>query len=259
VNNQNALPGPCVIGGVGGSGTRVVAEILKQMGCYMGSNLNFANDNKGFAELFFRREWYTNFTRMEEELFYSKLKGFEQAALHSLQCDSPSSIGWGWKNPPTHIYLDYLSHYFPHLKYILVIRNGLDMAYSNNQNQLHNLGNFFHIDIPESENLLPKASLEYWIKANTRAIELGRNLLGKRFYVLKYESLCRNPDKEIRRLIDFLNPSLSSISNIEELCTLVTKPETIGRYKRKDLHVFSEMDMLSVRKLGFSIDRKYFP
>ncbi|TMU83922.1 sulfotransferase [Bacillus sp. BHET2] len=253
MNNQNALVGPVVIGGVGGSGTRIVTEIVKQIGFFMGNDTNFANDNIALANLFFKQEWYKEFTRMEEELFLQKLKEFEQSTLHSLELHSPNSIGWGWKKPPTHIYLDYLSHYFPHLKYIHVIRNGLDMAYSHNQNQPHHLGHFFAISVPESETLQPKASLDYWIKANQRAIHLGKSLLGKRFYVIRYEKLCENPNKEITRLINFLDPTLIK-RDINELTALISKPKTIDRYKQEDLSIFTKKDIQSVRELGFEID-----
>jgi len=36
---------PILIGGVGGSGTRIVTEILKQSGIFMGDSLNVSNDN----------------------------------------------------------------------------------------------------------------------------------------------------------------------------------------------------------------------
>jgi hypothetical protein len=44
-------PGPVVIGGVGGSGTRVVAEILQRLGVYMGADINPACDNWWFTML----------------------------------------------------------------------------------------------------------------------------------------------------------------------------------------------------------------
>ena len=43
--------GPVVIGGVGGSGTRVVVEIMRRLGVYTGSDLNKAGDNKWFTLL----------------------------------------------------------------------------------------------------------------------------------------------------------------------------------------------------------------
>jgi len=50
--------GPVVIGGIGGSGTRVVAEILALFGFYLGSDLNSASDNLTYTLLFKRPEWF---------------------------------------------------------------------------------------------------------------------------------------------------------------------------------------------------------
>lgn len=43
--------GPVVVGGLGGSGTRVVAEIMRHLGVYTGADLNKAGDNKWFTLL----------------------------------------------------------------------------------------------------------------------------------------------------------------------------------------------------------------
>lgn len=49
------------VGGVGGSGTRVVAEILSKCGVDMGDVLNAANDNLWFTRLFRRIDWMYEF------------------------------------------------------------------------------------------------------------------------------------------------------------------------------------------------------
>ena len=46
---------PVAIGGIGGSGTRVVVEILQDLGYYVGDDLNPALDNLLFTLLFKRR------------------------------------------------------------------------------------------------------------------------------------------------------------------------------------------------------------
>ena len=43
---------------------------------------------------------------------------------------------WAWKEPNTHIVADLILQLSEHVKYIHVVRNGLDMAWSRNQNQL---------------------------------------------------------------------------------------------------------------------------
>ena len=48
---------PLVIGGLGGSGTRVVADIVLAQGWYLGQDLNRAKDNLLFTLLFKRPYW----------------------------------------------------------------------------------------------------------------------------------------------------------------------------------------------------------
>jgi hypothetical protein len=50
--------GPVGIGGVGGSGTRVIASIVSSLGYQMGNNLNRSQDDLSFALLFKRPEAY---------------------------------------------------------------------------------------------------------------------------------------------------------------------------------------------------------
>ena len=52
------LHGPIVIGGVGGSGTRVLAEIVALFGTYLGADLNKASDNLTYTLLFRRPRWF---------------------------------------------------------------------------------------------------------------------------------------------------------------------------------------------------------
>ncbi|MCU0253277.1 MAG: sulfotransferase [Acidobacteria bacterium] len=55
-----AAPGrpPLVIGGLGGSGTRLVAELAQESGFFLGADLNHARDNLWFTLLFKRPAWY---------------------------------------------------------------------------------------------------------------------------------------------------------------------------------------------------------
>ncbi|PZD96503.1 hypothetical protein DNH61_06760 [Paenibacillus sambharensis] len=258
MSSLNKIDGPVVIGGVGGSGTRVAAELLKRMGYFMGSSLNSANDNVDFANLFFNYNEGTYRSKITVQVIDQKLHEFQQRMLRSASLQTSKYTGWGWKNPPTHIYLDYLSHYFSNMKYILVIRNGLDMAYSRNQNQLRNWGRFFRVPLPKSPALLPRASLTYWVKANRRAIDLGSKLLGDRFIILRYEDLCAHPARELHKLVNFLNLDLGAVS-MNELRSLIVKPASMGRYKHQDLSLFTSKDIASVRQLGFEVDAQYVP
>ena len=176
-------------------------------------------------------------------------------AWHMLRSRSEStltSFPWGWKEPNTHVYLFYLGHYFADLKYIHVMRHGLDMAYSANQAQLHNWGPLFNLKAPESSERFPVVSLEYWIRANKRAIETGRHLGRGRFFLLNYDKLCTSPESEIRSLTSFLGLKISRTA-FEAVCRLPRKPPSMDRYQKHDLSVFRPESLNEVRQLGFQI------
>lgn len=244
------LKGPVVVGGVGGSGTRVVAEVLKALGFYMG-NLNTANDNKQFATLFRRPKWFKRQAKQNAQAIYQALQTFEQE-MDIARLDRSSYVGWGWKNPVTHIYLPYLNNYFPELKYIHVIRHGLDMAFSGNKKQLQLWGKLYNVNAPKTKDDAPARALDYWITSNNKAIQRGNKLLGERFLIVKYDDLCHNPERVIKEIVAFVEVDRPRV-NIEKLCKLVKAPNSIGRYKQHDLRVIEQRQIDAVRKLGFDV------
>lgn len=288
---NNIIKGPIVIGGVGGSGTRIVAELIKEIGFYLGCDLNHANDNLLFTFLFKRPRWYLSncnnwgeikkgltvfegimTTRFDSSIkdmdfinrimikdFYSdnKNKAWVDKRLSNIskykEIDLNQYLGWGFKEPNSHIYLENLSKYFKKMKYIHVIRHGLDMAFSENQYQLHNWGSLFGINIPNDGARLPKASLNYWIKSNKEAIRKGRELLGNNFILLKFDELYLEPKKQIDRVIDFLEVK-KPIVRKKSLYTLPQKPRTSGRYRKNDLSIFTENQINEVINLGFTVE-----
>lgn len=288
---NNIIKGPIVIGGVGGSGTRIVAELIKEIGFYLGCDLNHANDNLLFTFLFKRPRWYLSncnnwgeikkgltvfegimTTRFDSSIkdmdfinrimikdFYSdnKNKAWVDKRLSNIskykEIDLNQYLGWGFKEPNSHIYLENLSKYFKEMKYIHVIRHGLDMAFSENQYQLHNWGSLFGINIPNDGARLPKASLNYWIKSNKEAIRKGRELLGNNFILLKFDELYLEPKKQIDRVIDFLEVK-KPIVRKKSLYTLPQKPRTSGRYRKNDLSIFTENQINEVMNLGFTVE-----
>ncbi len=302
MNTQAKIQGPVVIGGVGGSGTRIVAAVLQQLGFYLGPSLNPANDNNWFTLLFNRPKWYARHLSNPEEICrglaifekamrngrvggadslaflaeacrdfsFPKRRLFSTVGKHSgvreglFALRSAASMllpkrihwadfsGWGWKEPNTHIYMEHLSHFFKDMKFIQVIRHGLDMAYSSNQRQLYLWGSFFNLEIPESRGGVPQASLKYWIAANQRAVELGRRLLGNRFLLLNFDRLCLAPEEGMKQLLDFLAFKPEEVP-FEALCGLPRLPSSASRYLRHEPGTFSQEEIAQVRALGFEV------
>ncbi|MDA7666575.1 sulfotransferase [bacterium] len=296
MKNISRRLGPIVVGGVGGSGTRVVAEILSKWGIYIGSDLNSASDNLLFTLLFKRPKWYSKNVWRREELqkgisLFDKLmcrNGVPSAAellfllraippmmfrghnstfntkgiwalkrvknmLSPISREYNNYLGWGWKEPNTHVYLEHLAAYYKDLRYVHTIRHGLDMAFSKNQQQLINWGECYGIQRPRSESDEPSASLKYWIKANTKVLDVGRQVGAERFLLLNFDQLCLSPEKEIAKLRAFLGVDVEE-GAYESALSLPKVPKSMGRRRQHDLTQFDQADLDLVSKFGFSVE-----
>lgn len=286
---------PVIIGGVGGSGTRVVAEILDNLGFYIGNDLNPAKDNLWFLLLFKRPRWYRKTQRDKNQIFTglsllsnsmidrtlptcTELKFLMHAAFeisifgHNYKGDGRGSwpfvhawnmltkkqkmlltnAGWGWKEPNSHIFLEYLAEYFKHLKYIHTIRHGLDMAFSKNQQQLYNWGSIFGVETPKSKAEEPAASLKYWVKSNKRVLEIGKRLGDQKFLLVNFDRLCLSPKSEIQRIVSFLNVRPSA-EDLELIFDIPKRPKSRGRYRDHHLGQFDPSDLHDLAEFGFSL------
>ena len=115
--------------------------------------------------------------------------------------DRSGAAGWGWKEPNTHLYLEFLAKQYPGLRYIHTIRHGMDMAFSRTRGQLHQWAPFFDLTVPEAEPEIPATFLEFWIRANRRALALGEELGPERFHLLNFDRMCTAPREEAARAV----------------------------------------------------------
>ncbi len=268
---------PVAVGGVGGSGTRMVAELLRALGFHLGDDLNKASDNLWFTLLFKRVEILDCDESAFDQLTNALVSGLSRgrplppdliAHLHALSREDrarysaawlqgrveslvqaaglpPLRGRWGWKEPNTHIVIERLWPRLPALRYIHVVRNGLDMAYSRNQNQLRLWGPH---ELGEDGPATPVRSLAYWCRVHRRMQRvLARN--PERMYWLNYDALCRNPAAELARLGEFLG-----VAPLEAQAHLhVVQPPRPPRHVLEPEAGFSEPDIDFVRSLGYEV------
>lgn len=276
VSFEHPIP-PTIIGGIGGSGTRLIANCLEELDFFIGHDLNEAKDNLWFTLLFKYQEIIESDDKEFQELLsifyqamlngsplntlqYSKVKRLihskRNQQLHFLTETAKTLLlahqrlsankRWGWKEPNTHIILNRLIENIPNMKYIHVVRNGLDIAHSKNQNQQLLWGKYFFGD---SFTINPYYSLKYWCFVHKRILEISQPL-GNNFLLLNFDKFCRNPEEEIPKLLKFLDVPNMPV-NEEKIKTLIIKPKTIGRYKQFGIDIFDKKDVEYVRHLGF--------
>ena len=261
--------------------------MLKELGFYLGGDLNEAHDNLWYTVLFKHPELLDcsdedlqarlcifemamrggrSFSDTQVRLLsliaarrsrdYEALRSNEyQAAWVDLRIRSMLERGtslelsqkWGWKEPNTHVLFDRLNRFIPGLRYIHVVRNGLDMAYSANQNQVRLWGPVFLGE--EFHAVTPRLSLRYWRLVHERILRL-RALAPGPFLLLNYDLLFTNTQIELPKLLEFLDiPDSQSL--VAELSAHIRPPTSIGRFRLHEPSDFDAGDVAFVRSLGF--------
>lgn len=269
---------PIAIGGVGGSGTRLVAELVRALGVHTGDDLNSASDTLCFTLLFKLRDapdWPdARFDASVSALRAGLRRGrplddalrervselsagdrpghpvrwLQDRARRLFESAAAPAHGrrWGWKEPNTHIIIDRLWRYLPELRYVHVVRHGVDMAFSRNQNQVRLWGPaILGTDAP----LTPQRSLAYWCNTQRRAQRLLADNPHRMFW-LDYDALCARPVEEMQKLCTFLG---ADIGDALPLLPDVRPPGT-SRHANEDLSVFADEDLDYVRSLGYRIE-----
>lgn len=233
--------GPIVVGATGGSGTRVVARILRQSGVFIGTNLNVSEDPVELGE--FSDRWVNRYA-------LSRFSGHEKGDSSAMKIDlaevlarhtsamQNKSEGWGWKEPRSILYLPFLHEAFPSMRFIHLVRDGRDMALSSNQNQLRKHGEVMLRDA-ESAWAEPHRSIALWSRLNVGAAEYGEGRMAGRYHRIRFEDLCMDPRRVIDTVLDFLGITASDRST---LVSLVQSPDTLQRWRNQAPDTINRME-----------------
>lgn len=168
--------------------------------------------------------------------------------LASLNSTEHANRPWGWKEPNTHIFLPHLDHHIDGLKYIHIVRNGLDMAFSTNLWQMNHWSHLYGL-VHTKDTSLPLRQLRFWTAANRATINYGRTHMPDRFLVIQYEDFCAQPHFHLERIQKFIGRSVHS-----DLTERLVRPTTIGRSEDRDLSLFPAEDLQDARSLQSIVD-----
>jgi hypothetical protein len=228
---------PVIVGGTGGSGTRVVATLLTRAGVYMGRRLNNSMDSMDFESFFTDhipdvlgnlKQVDYRLDQLPQEMIKTKLEGLH-AIMKEFRAQCPENArAWGFKNPRSIYLVPFFKQLYPNMAFVHVVRDGRDMAFSTNQNQLLRLyGPLYGHELPADWQA---ASATMWQKVNIERTRWALRYMPGRYFVLRFEDLCAQPETEARRLLNFLGLSMDDEA-LRNACSKVKPPESIGRYK----------------------------
>jgi hypothetical protein len=242
-------PLPLVIGGSDGSGTRALVDIIAQLGVPM------VVDDKGTMDmhagfLFQKQGWppmvdlvlkhadaskkYYNvedlpqevLNRVENEL--TKLGMFldtrsKMAITRNFSRETATNVQYGFKAPVSMMLLPlFLKYLWPTtgFKYLHVVRDGRDVALSNNQSPVQK---FYRQAYPDAQtrmrkyhSLAPVMAMQLWNDWNIGVYEWLLQQTKIDFLVVRSEDLLYSKFETLARLADFVGSPRSP----EELCCL---------------------------------------
>ncbi len=236
--------GPIVIGGTGGSGTRAVQRALEAAGVFMGTRLNDSGDAMDFEP--FLDSVINDILLETRSLAYDpeslsaglrqRVHGAFRAALNDFRSDLPSDAeGWGWKNPRSMYVLPLLATQCPGLRFIHLVRDGRDMAISENKNQPRkHYAALFNAPENKDDPLQPdpELSIRLWARANGDTAAFGERVLGPAYLRVSFEQLCAAPVREMTRILTHAGLSEARISaKVDRSAEEISAPGSLGRWR----------------------------
>jgi hypothetical protein len=222
-----ASSGPGVIGATGGSGTRVLARLVRAGGMFIGTNLNPYEDALDFGA--YSDRWINRAeTGAVDAGAVAEMRSELQEIVERHCADLPADAAlWGWKEPRSIYLLSFYDAAMPGLRFVHFVRDGRDMAFSDNQNQLIKHGEaVLSADVLAEHR--PLKSIALWNLVNLRAADYGEQAMGDRYLRVRFEDLCSDPAGTARNVYRFfgLRGDPSELAAAE-----VSPPRTLGRWR----------------------------
>jgi hypothetical protein len=261
----SAYPAPVAVFGTGGSGTRALQLLLDSAGYFMGTNVNGAGDAldigwfiRRWSDRYLERsDWVAQMWRGAERDRFPYTSAMADDFLATVE-DHREAIGnpdarWGWKTPRTILIFPFVHEFFPGMRAIHLVRDGRDMAYSDNQNQARRYGNQLFGE-PQEDVPRPIRSITFWARLNLAAANYGERALGDRYLRVRYEEVCADPAGMAVRLTDFLELPTSG-DRLQKVAAAQIRPSSsIGRWQERDAAEIAELERAgdeALRKFGY--------
>lgn len=222
---------PVFVGATGGSGTRIVARMLHQAGVFLGSDLNEAWDSLPWST--FYRRWIPVYHGWSGQrmtaLQRSRMdRACKAAAIRHRAAMGRPSDPWAVKNPRCIYLLAYLAEMWPGMRFVHVVRDGRDMAFSANQSQVACY--YEHVVGTRDNPPMPVRAIRLWNRINLEAHQVGGRLLADRYLCVRLEDLCRDSLRTAQSLFRFI----AVPSEPTAAAALVTPPPTLQRWRQQE-------------------------
>ena len=214
------LPGPVVIFNKSHSGSRLLAELVEEAGVFMGAHKNESRDSLDMLELVRHLvlTYYPDYTALWDNRAAgdSLLPKLAQDVVERHLQGYPKDQAWGWKLCETVYILPVVDFLFPQARYIHLIRDGRDVAFSDHHAPDEPFWRkvYFNTDRIRSWQGSPltwksyrRQSYIYNALHWANSVLIGRTygmMLRDRYLEVRYEDLCLDFERTAGRLLSFI-------------------------------------------------------
>ena len=231
----------------------MVARVLRLAGLFTGTELNESEDAWKLGN--YSDRWINKYLSRRDDGLAPAVESAMVEDLRRVLEDHCATIAgdprrWGWKEPRSIYLLPFLHRHLPALRFLHVVRDGRDMALSENQNQLRKHGDA----VPLPEGLSPAArSIALWSWVNLEARRYGEGQLGARYLRVRFEDLCERPAEVTARILGFFELD----GDPAALATQVAPPSSRGRWRDESPALVAELERAgghALAELGYELD-----
>ena len=149
---------------------------------------------------------------------------------------------WGWKEPRSIYLVPFLRSEMPTLRFLHFVRDGRDMAFSENQKQVRKHGSaaldgLIVRQLPKQSEV-PFRSIALWSWVNRAAADFGERELGPDYLRVRFEDLCAQPRMTVERIYAFFGLE----GDVDAAASEVQPPKTLGRWRKQPRELVAKLE-----------------
>lgn len=209
------LKEPIILLSRGGSGSRLLSNMVSDAGVFLGNELNASGDSIELVIPFYRAitEKYRCNAEWQRQQVVPRIKAAAARMIKNL----PEDRAWGFKLPESIFLLPELASAFPGASYLHLLRDPETTCFRRTHMTARLDNHIGRITLAEAydyfdihRNKIPDHSpAEHMAYTTLHQLELIEKIVNKtpkhRFFEIRFENIIKSPDNEMLRLCDWLN------------------------------------------------------
>jgi hypothetical protein len=215
------LAPPVVVFNKSHSGSRFLAQLIGEAGIFMGAHQNDSNDSWDVLKLveYLVSRYYPDYSSLWSGAANddAELPGLVREVFAAHTESLADGMPWGWKLCETAYILPVLDYLFPRARYIHLIRDGRDVAFTDHRapNRPFWKKIYFNTDQILAWRGLKFHGRDYQRRSHiynamhwANSVMVGRtygSMLRERYLEVRYEDLCENFESAAERILRFID------------------------------------------------------